>query len=317
MRVLVLHSNVPHDAPPDEQDTLEQAADVASSLTRGGHDVVSAAFVPDPDALKALLEKTRAETVFNMVESVWGRALHAPLAAQMLEQLGLPFTGARSAPMALTGDKILSKRVLASGGLPTAEWCEAPFEGAGDGLWIVKSIDEDASLGLDAGSIVEGRDAIMARAAFCASRYQGRWFAERFIEGREFHVGLVEAGGAVRVLPIAEMAFPANRTVRIVTYEDKWASDGIEQTGRMRTFGWTDEGGLRSELEALARAAWEVFGLTGYARVDFRVDGAGAPFILEINANPCLDMHASLAAASPSGAGTFDGLIAHVLKAAR
>ena len=108
MRVLVLHSDVPPDAPPDDQDTLLQAAAVEHSLARLGHEASCAVFAPDATKLEALLTNENPDLVFNLVESVWGRGLYAPLAVQMLADLGVPYTGAPAAAMAATGDKLLT-----------------------------------------------------------------------------------------------------------------------------------------------------------------------------------------------------------------
>ena len=67
----------------------------------------------------------------------------------------------------------------------------------------------------------------------------------------------------------------------------------------MRRFNFGDEDRtLLTRLEALAKSCWRLFGLRGYARVDFRVDGAGQPWVLEVNVNPCLSPDAGLAAAA-------------------
>jgi D-alanine-D-alanine ligase-like ATP-grasp enzyme len=110
MKILVLHSDVSPDAPPDDQDTLLQAAAIAATLGELGHDAVRAAFTPDLAALEALLDEECPELVFNLVETVWGRGLYAPLAPQMLSQLGVPFTGAGAASIAACSDKIMAKR---------------------------------------------------------------------------------------------------------------------------------------------------------------------------------------------------------------
>src|SRR5688572_26081137 len=147
MRIVVLHSDVPPDAPPDEQDTLVQAAAVQAALTAQGHEVSCATFVLDPARLRALLKDAKADLVFNLVESVWGRGVYGALGAQMLGEIGIPFTGAPAASIAATTDKVLTKRLLLGAGLPTARWVEGPdFDALAEGeRWIVKSVDEDAS----------------------------------------------------------------------------------------------------------------------------------------------------------------------------
>ena len=126
MRVLVLHSDIAPDAPPDEQDTLITADAICEALTQLGHEPSLAAFSPDTAALKKLIDRNKPEIVFNMVESVFGEGEQAPIAPAMLEKLRVPYTGVRAAPMAAAGDKPLAKRILRAAGLPTADWFEPP-----------------------------------------------------------------------------------------------------------------------------------------------------------------------------------------------
>src|ERR1700731_1418966 len=181
MRVLVLHSDVPPDAPPDEQDTLITAAAVARALDMRGHDVELSAFVPDPAQLNGAIQKFGADIVFNLVESVFGQGDLAGIAAAMLSRGGIPFTGASSATLACAADKCFAKRVMRCAGLPTPDWCEPPsWSGLSkDETYVVKSIDEDASIGLDDCAVVRG-EAVRSRAAACAERHGGRWFAESY-----------------------------------------------------------------------------------------------------------------------------------------
>ena len=320
MRVLVLHSDVPADAPPDEQDTLRQSAAVVSALSELGHDAVSEAFVPDESALESLIARECPDLVFNLAETAWGKGIYADLAPSMLTQLGIPFTGAGAAAIAACGDKVFAKRVLAGAKLPTPTWSEAPhWRGIGNGLWIVKSLTEDASIGLDDGAVVRGREAVASRAQASAAQHGGHWFAERYIDGREFNVALVQRDGKPFVLPIGEMKFEDwdEDRPRIVGYAAKWQEEAAEYRDTTRVFDWhQEEPELRQELERLSRQCWTLFGLTGYARVDFRVDGDGRPFILEINPNPCLDPDAGVAAACEEAGLSYVSLIDDIVRAA-
>ncbi len=320
MRILIVHSDVRPDAPPDEQDTLLQAAAVEAALKRRGHDVSCAVFLPDAGKIEALFAREDPDLVFNLVESVWGKGLYAPLAPAMFANFGVPFTGVHTAAMAACGDKIFAKRVLGGAKLPTPAWSEAPhWRDIGTGRWIVKSVSEDASLGLDDGAVVAGREAVAARAQASAARHGGRWFAERFIDGREFNVAAIERDGVPHLLPIGEMIFEKwdQSKPRIVGYAAKWHATALEYRDTSRMFGWHQrEPGLKNTLEQLTRDCWNLFGLTGYARIDFRVDSKNRPFILEVNANPCLEPDAGVAAACAQASLPYDKLIEDIVRAA-
>src|SRR3977135_3756130 len=126
MKILVLHSDIPPDARPDDLDTLEQAKAIEARLTRLDHEVSLAAFAPDLAHLEGLIARECADLVFNLVETVWGRGLHASLAPAMLAPLGVPFTGGSAASLAACGDKVLAKRIMTGAELPPPGWSEPP-----------------------------------------------------------------------------------------------------------------------------------------------------------------------------------------------
>ena len=194
IRVAVLHDVMRPQAPADEQDTLVQAREVAAALARLGHRVTLVPFARDAGNTVARLERAGAELVFNLVESIRGEARLHYAAPALLEILGLPFTGAGTAGLICTSDKPLAKRLLAAAGLPTPELATSAGELA---AWpagaraIVKPACENASVGIDAGSVVQGPARIAAELDARRRRNGGDWFAERFIDGRELNVSLL------------------------------------------------------------------------------------------------------------------------------
>jgi D-alanine-D-alanine ligase len=322
MRVLVVHSDVGADARPDDLDTLTSAEAVATALRARGHVAELAPFAASPDDVRQMLETFRADAVFNMVESVFGQDSLAAIAPSIFEKIGVPYTGNASAPIAVTGDKPLAKRLMRAAGLPTPDWAEPPsWDGLDDArTYIVKSATEDASLGLDDAALVRGLTAAIARADRSVRDHHGRWFAEAYVEGREFNVALLEEEGRMRALPIPEMRFedwPAAKP-RIVGYGAKWDEGSDDAVKTVRAFGLEAEApALARTLSDLALETARLFGIQGYARVDFRTDRDGRPFILEVNANPCLDPHAGFAAAAAEAGLGYETLIGSLLAAAR
>lgn len=154
------------------------------------------------------------------------------------------------------------------------------------------------------------------RLAERAARLGRPCFAERYIEGREFNVAVLAETSGPQVLSPAEIefvAFPAGKP-HIVGHRAKWHADSFECAHTRRRWEFpASENGLLEHLRDLARACWEAFGLRGWARVDFRVDRDGRPWILEVNANPCLSLDAGFAAALEHAAISFDSAIARIL----
>ena len=158
-------------------------------------------------------------------------------------------------------------------------------------------------------------DHVKARADQCIARFGGDWFAERYVEGREFNIAMLDG----RVLPMAEMRFeqwPEGKP-RIVGYDAKWEEDSTGWNGTVRAFGVEkNEPRLAEGLRTACEKVWTLFGLTGFARVDFRVDGNGTPLILEINTNPCISPDAGFAAAAAEAGLSYEALIEAIVEAA-
>lgn len=319
-RVLVLHSDVPPDAPPDELDTLDQVAAISEALESEGHGVCRAPFVDGGAGLSNLVESHRIGAIFNLVESVEGSGAKSAFVPLLFEGLAVPYTGATSAQLELLCDKPRTKTRLLEAGLPTPAWSVPPgWSGLKDDIvYVVKSALEDASLGLDDDSVVTGAGRVRKRAELCATKFGGRWFAEAYVDGREFNIAVLEECGSPRVMPLAEMTFQEwqEGRPRIVGYTAKWEEESFEATRTVRAFGIEEsEPDLARELCSLAQRTWEVLGLSGYARIDFRVGWDGRPTILEINPNPCLSPGAGFAAAAERVGLTYAALVDRILSA--
>ena len=175
-----------------------------------------------------------------------------------------------------------------------------------------------ASIGLDENSIVEDcrPEAVFPLLRSRAARLGGACFAERFIAGREFNLSLLAGPCGPDVLPPAEILFEgfSQAMPRIVDYRAKWDQDAFEyhHTPRRFDFNATDRR-LLQRLKDLSIQCWRHFGLNGYARVDFRVDPAGQPWVLEINANPCLSTDAGFAAALERAGIAYNDAIARIV----
>ena len=322
MNILLLHDAVPSDAPPDAQDTLLQARAIEDALIELGHSVDVHAVTNDLGDLLKRLTTARPPLVFNLVESLAGSDATAVAVPALLDGLGIRYTGSRAASMALANDKCVAKALLARLGLPTAEWIEddaatRPFRAD---HYIVKARFEHASRGLEEDAIVRCDAVDAARHAVRErSRALGRpCFAERFIRGREFNLSVLAGPAEPEVLAPAEIdfsAFPPGKA-RMVGYRAKWDEGSFEFANTPRTFDFrADDAPLLARLETLARTAFQALRLGGYARVDFRVDGEG-PWILEVNANPCLTPEAGFAAALARSGIRYKDAIERIVRAA-
>jgi D-alanine-D-alanine ligase len=313
MHVLVLHSEVEPDAPPEEMDTLIAARAVAEALRARGHTADLAAFVESMAGLLALLAEYRTEAVFNLVEGLDGQGRFACIAPLLLARIGVSYTGTNAAGLIATQDKPLTKRTMRAAGIATPDWAEPPDWRGLDARhrYIVKRADEDSSIGLDDACVVAAAE-VPARAEASRLRWGGAWFAERFVEGREFNVGVLSRGGEPYVLPMAEMLFedwPAD-SPRIVGYAAKWDEESRESRHTVRKFGIElHESALATALAGSACDLWRLFDLAGFARVDYRVDAEGKPQVLEVNPNPCIAPDGGFAVAAAEAGLSYSELI--------
>jgi GNAT superfamily N-acetyltransferase len=187
--------------------------------------------------------------------------------------------------------------------------------------YIVKAIWEHASLGIDDASLVAGSDGggVLDQISRRRQALRCPCFAEAFIAGREFNLSLLASDAGVQALPPAEIdfsAFPADKP-QIVGYAAKWVETAAEYQQTPRRFDFpAEDAELLERLGLLARRSWDALGLQGYARVDFRVAAGGNPYILEVNANPCLSPDAGFAAALARGGITFEQAVERMLRQA-
>ena len=345
MFIAILHNRVTDEASAADRDVLAQVQAVTAGLEQLEH---RTAIIPcdlDLETLRRQLRQMRPDAVFNLVESLDGSDSLMFLVPALLDRINLPYTGSPTEAIFLTNHKLLAKQRLHQAGLPTPAWmAEAPSGGVtGSGVvgnrrdaiesslaesasrppsagFLIKAVSEHASAGLDEHSLVAAADEADLQQHL--REFHRIWrrpgFAERFIAGREFNVSLLAHAGGCQVLPPAEIdfsAFPDGKP-RLVGYRAKWEEESFEYRNTPRTFDFAAADGLLlDQLGDLARDCWDVFGVRGYARVDFRVDEAGQPWILEINTNPCLSPDAGFAAALRRAGIPFQLAVARILAA--
>ncbi len=327
MRVAFLYNRSADDPAHNAEDEVPSRSPVVAALKRLGHNVVPIACSLDLARVRQKLLRARPDVVFNRVESLGGSDSMMAAVTLLLDAMELSYTGNSTAALLGTASKMAVKRRLLEAGLPTPGWIAAQW-GVGNGEWgivespynpqsnglspkyIIKSDLEHASFELDGASIVAGsnideiRDVIRQR-----EEQTGRLhFAEEFIDGREFNISVMCE--PPRVLPPSEIdfsAFPENMP-RIVSHQAKWDAASFEYDNTPRQFTFpTSDARLLERLTELTEACWRLFGLTGYARVDFRCDVQGQPWILEINTNPCISPDAGFAAALEEAGLGYDG----------
>ncbi|PKN35839.1 MAG: D-alanine--D-alanine ligase [Deltaproteobacteria bacterium HGW-Deltaproteobacteria-19] len=310
MNVAVLHGAVADGSGMDEQDVLVEVETVCQALAALGHRPVPVPLSLSLGAAVESLRRLRPRFAFNLVESVAGKGNLISLGPLILDFLNIPFTGASADATYLTSNKLLAKRIMTLEGIDTPPWLSVEENPSGlftPGRYILKSAWEHASIGIDEESVLHAEGDAALRKALRIRRDMpgGPFFAEIYVDGREFNISLLADGTGPRVLPPAEIlfdGFPPGK-LRLVDYRAKWETDSFEYRKTPRSFCFREEDAeLLGSLKKNALQCWEVFRLRGYGRVDFRVDEKGRPWVLEVNTNPCLSPDAGfLAAAGEAG----------------
>jgi len=275
----------------------------------------------DPTALLVGLRQHRPDVVFNLFEGTAEDGNTEAYVAGLLDWAGVPFTGSPFQTLCLARSKPLTKHLLQGAGLPTPAFLvveDLPVpEGPLGWPVIVKPAQQDASVGLDQGSVVTDRQRLHDRVAYLLRTYGPPVLVEQFIRGRELTVALVEAPG-LQMLPISEILFldQAPGYWPIVTYDAKWRPGSRDYEATPPRYPAEVSPELAERLESLARRAFRLLGCRDYARFDFRVPPSGQPYLLEINPNPDFSPTAGLAGGLTSAGMTHAQFTVQLVRAA-
>jgi D-alanine-D-alanine ligase len=319
--VAVLFGHVPPGAPADEKDVLVEVHNVSAALHTLGYRTVDVPVTLDLQAMVDELRRVAPVVVYNLVESLDGRDSLAHLAPAILSACGIRYTGASADAIHQTTDKHLAKQLMTYARIPTPPWVtaeELAARGAGFAPpYLVKLTSEDASKGIGDESVKKTHADLDNWVRSLSQGERRRHIVEKYVTGREFNISLLGREAAPQVLPPAEMlfeGFPPDKPA-IVGYSAKWDRDSFEYQHTVRSFEVSPEdAGLREHLHRICLECWQAFGLSGYARVDFRVDEAGQPWVLEVNANPCISPDGGFAAAASRAGLAYEEVIRRIIQ---
>ncbi len=276
--------------------SLDSGRNVLEALRRGG---VAAEGVDGIEALVSGIRAGRYERVFNIMHGGDGEN---GVVQGLLEALGVPYTGSRVLGSALTLDKVRTKQVWLALGLPTPRYARlapgaevaAAARTIGFPL-IVKPSLEGSSVGV---SRVFNANQLPAAVAL-AQRYAGELLMETLVEGAEYTVGILDG----TALPTIHIVPPGD----YYDYDAKYVSDATQY----RCPGL--EGAAEAEMRALALAAFEAAGASGWGRVDLMRDKAGHSWLLEVNTTPGMTSHSLVPKAARAAGIDFDSLVLRIL----
>jgi len=314
-KILIIHDKLAENPTPDEKDTVDEIQQVRHSLTRRNFRTQTMEFSFNFEEMKK--QTQNYDCIFNLTETLCGSSL-LYLPPLYFEQLKLKFTGVDSTGMYLTSDKLLTKKILTINNIPCPTSISLDdFTKAKKFLnkpLIIKPVNQEASVGINDKSVRTFKSEKELKDALSSSKE--KYFAEDFIDGREFNISVIMEDGKPFVLPPAEMKFidfPEGKP-KIVGYQAKWSETSFEYSHTQRCFSFDDcDTPLIESLKKLCEKIYTIFCKKGYIRVDLRLDKNEKPFIMEINANPCIAKDSGFTAAHLKAGFDYNTMIRKIV----
>ena len=296
MKIAILYNQLSPNAAADEADVLDQVNLVEKNLILLGHSVHHLQVNLNLKGVKESLENGTFDAVFNLTESIDNFGELITFGPALLDVLKIPYSGSSYESIFLTSNKPVTKKLMQFHGIPTPTAITMSNENQiiDSKRCIIKPSWEDGSLFLDEECVVSGSE-LKKRISTIDFKY---FFVEQYIDGREFNVSILTSPNGAEVLKPAEIIFTNydSNKPRIVGYSAKWNADSFEYKNTQRSFPEISNT-LKNTLTKICMECWAAFNLRGYARVDFRLDEFENPYVLEINANPCISPDSGFVAA--------------------
>ncbi len=300
-RIMVLmHESL---VPPDNVDgyTDEEILDwkteydVVTTLREMGHDVFPIGVSDDLGVIRRAIKERKPHVAFNLLEEFHGVGVYDQHVVSYLELMKQHYTGCNPRGLLLSHDKALCKKILTFHDIHTprfyvvARGRKPVLPGGFEFPLLVKSVSEDASLGISKASVVRDVQQLEEQIALVHREVATDALIENYIEGREMYVGVI-GNRRLSVLPIWEMVFnnaPVGTQV-IATSRVKWDLEYQKKMGVDTVPAVDLDSKTRQKINDTCRRVYKALSLSGYARMDLRLTPDNEVFVLEANPNPNL-----------------------------
>lgn len=296
---------------------------IARAMREADHEVVIIPIVDNLQSLERKLARIKPDIIFNQYDDVVHGALYEMRVAAFIHLLGYRMTGSPAMALGLSRYKYMAAGLLNGIDIPIPGQTSL-IERIGqidEQKWgfplIVHAAQEHAGIGLDRKSVVHTKKALREKVREVINDLGQPALVQRFLEGREFNVGLV-GGKRLKVMPLAEVDYSKlpETIPPIMSYAAKWISSSVEYKKTRVICPAEVEPELATMIRETAVKAFRAVGGWGYGRVDIRLDDQGLPRVLEVNCNPCLDNGMGLARSAAISGLSYPELLNQVLLAA-
>jgi D-alanine-D-alanine ligase len=327
LRILVLTH--PDLVPPESDGVLTKREafevkteyDVISTLRELGHEVhvlgVQWELRPIRDAVEAL----KPDIVFNLLEEFHGETTYDQNVVSHLELMKVPYTGCNPRGLILSRGKALSKKLLAYHRIRVPDFAVFPMGRKVqrprklDFPLIVKSLIEHSSVGISQASVVDSDEKLAERVKFIHDRVGTDAIAERFIEGRELYVSVLGNDRLVAFTPwelVVEKGNPDQPL--IATAKLKHDPEYQSKKGVIIRAAEQVHPAVEERLLHDSKRIYRILELTGYARIDFRLDDQDRTWFLEANPNPDIAREEEFAQAAAFDGTPYPNLLERILR---
>ncbi len=294
---------------------------VVNTLKRLKHETKLLGDVDEVAAIRTTLFDWKPHITFNLLEEFRGEGIYVPYVLGYLQLMRQPFTGCHPTGLQVADDKALAKKLLRYHRIPAPDFAVFPR-----GRTIrrprrlsfplfVKSSTEHGSAGIAQASLVTNDEKLTERVQFIHEQIGTDALAEEYIEGRELYLGVI-GNQRLQTFPVWEMRFEklADGKPRIATERIKWNLEYQKKHG-IKTGAAKDlPDGVADRVVKLSKRVYRILGLTGYARMDFRLAEDGKLFLLEPNPNPDLARDEDFAESAKAVGMGYDKLIQRILR---
>jgi D-alanine-D-alanine ligase len=294
--------------------------DVVHTLRTAGHEVRPLGVYDELKLIRDEIEGWKPHVVFTLLEHFHGEVMYDQNVASFLELMRIPYTGCKSRGLVLARGKDLSKTLVhyhriavpAFAVFPIGRKVRRPPRLALP--LIVKSVSEDASIGISQASVVDSDEKLAERVAFIHQRVGTPAIAEQYIEGREFYVGVL-GNDRLKALPVWELSFSkmAEGAWHIATEKVKHDTGYQERRGILQGPAEDLPPELHARIQRTAKRIYRTLELDGYARIDFRLAADGTLYFLEANPNPEIAENQEFATAALHDGLSYSDLLQRIV----
>ena len=304
----------------DEIERWKTEYDVIRTLEELGHQVQTIGVYDDLTPIRQTIREWRPHIAFMLLEEFHGVVTYDHAVISYLELMRQHYTGCNPRGLMLSKDKALSKKILTYHRIATPKFMVFPRGRKARRTrqltfpLFVKSVVEDASLGISQASIVTTDQELMDRVAFIHDHAETDAIAEQYIDGREIYVGVI-GNDRLTALPPWEMHFkkmPEN-IARIATRQVKWNREYQKRHGITTSDAKDLSEEVVAALHRMCKRTYRALDMSGYGRMDLRLTPEGKAYVIEANANPNIEFGEDFAESAETAGIVYSDLIQRIL----